>query len=346
MLYLREPSGMTLRDLADELNRTGEQTWGGATTDVRLNMEPNTGVATVTMGEIEVPATADGIDQVAKAVGFSGSATKGLETDLQVMLLNELLRRRPANLAVRYDDSGIGEIYDPAQVRVYPRQLVERVLRVMPETSPVVEWIADASEFALDVIVPDGHDRGVGGDTEAAVGDFSRGGVRITHNRKANLAPSADPYIYRLACTNGMVSAVPGLTSFDARGLSVEEVLGELEVAAQRAFGEVEEQMAHFYGLREQPLGDDVTGVVRRMAQEQRLPNRMVNTLMDRIPSDLSEEGLGHPPTVFDVVNLFTNEANNPAYSRRRSTRDNLTVAGGTIVTQERHRCGRCHQSL
>jgi hypothetical protein len=49
---------------------------------------------------------------------------------------------------------------------------------------------------------------------------------------------------------------------------------------------------------------------------------------------------------MFDVVNLMTNQANNPSIDVRSSTRRNLQRAGGNIVTDHAERCGTCHSRL
>lgn len=339
-LYMRDLPGTTLRDLAEEYNTTTNQ-WGGPTTemDVRLDSDQ----VTFAFGGTEVPATADGMEQLASFVGIPRAFLLDLDPDMQQYNLREMLRRNPANLTVRYDDSGVHEVYKPERVRLEPAQIIDKAIAVMTENALIVEQSIDSDELFFDVMVPHGFDRGLGGDPQ--VNDITNGGLRFYQNRKQNLAPSVNTFLFRLICTNGMMVPETGLT-VDARGQSVEQVLAELEMAAERAFSQVEEQIAHFYGMRQQVIEGDVTQTVVRVAQERGLPDRTAMALSRRVPELLDPEFLGHAPSMFDVVNLITNQANHPDMRGRRRPRRTLELAGGSLVREVHDRCGTCHQTL
>lgn len=343
MIHLREPSNQTLRDIANELNDSS-RSWGGVTSELVLTRQQGGDERLFfNFGNATVPVTHDGLEQIGAFMGVPRKFLGDLEPDMQQYVLNELLVRRPDNLAIRYDDGGVSEVFAPSRVRLEPRQIVESAIKVMGEESQIVEWKVDSDELFFDVMVPLDSDRGIGGDRQ--VGDISRGGLRFLQNRKQNLAPKVNTYVYRLACTNGMVIPDTGL-SMDARGNSVEMMLAELELAAEHAFSQVEDQIEHYYRLREQPIEGDVTGAVLRIARERGLPNRTAMRLAERVPADLSADALGHAPTMFDLVNLITNQANDPALRGRSGPRRELEMAGGTLVQHLTDRCGNCHQSL
>lgn len=342
MIHLREPSNLTLRDLADELN-TDSQNWGGVTNEMRLVQESGDNRMFFNFGNVTVPVTKDGLDQVCTFMGAPRNFIGKVPVRMQMSILNDLFTEFPDNMAIQYDDGGIHEVFAPSRVRLAPRQIVQSVIKVVGEDSQLVEWGVDPDELFFDVMVPLDSDRAVGGDRQ--IGDISRGGVRIVQNRKQNLAPTVNTFLYRLACTNGMVIPETGLT-IDARGNSVEMMLAELELAAEHAFSQVEDQIAHYYDLRNQRIEGDVTQAVIQVARERGLPDRMGMTLARRVPADLSLDGLGHEPTMFDLVNLITNQANDPAIRSRRGPRRELEMAGGTLVQHLTDRCGNCQQSL
>lgn len=338
--YLRETSGLDLRGLADRLN-TPVDIWGGVTSEVMVRREEDR-LTEVSLGGRAVPMTHDGLEQFANVLGIPYKYLQRQDAEIQEFLLRRTLNREAANITVRFDDGGISEVYPASQVRLEPRHIVDRVLKVLPEQSPVIEWWAD-DELRFDVAVPDNFDRGIGGDPQ--VGDITRGGVRVTQNRKRNLAPEVNTFLYRLVCTNGMEIPRTG-TTIDARGSSVEEILAELELAAEHAFSQVEQQIAHFYDMRSQVVEGDVTQAVVRVARERGLPDRTANHLARRVPEQLDPQVLGHPVSMFDITNLITNEANNPELRGRRGPRLQLEQAGGTLVQLEADRCGHCHQVL
>lgn len=339
-LYLRDLPGRTLADLADEVN-TDDAQWGGVTTEMDVRIEDDR--MYFVFGGQQVPATVDGMEQLASFVDVPRNYLSRIDPDMQQFNLSQMLRRNPANVAVRYTEDGIHEVYKPDRVRLEPKQIVDKAIGVMGEEAELVESVIDSDELFFDVMVPDGFDRGIGGDP--AVNDITRGGLRFTQNRKNNHAPQVNTFLFRLVCTNGLVIPETGLT-LDARGSTVESLLAELEMAAERAFGQVEEELEHFYGLRQQRVEGDVTQTVLRVAQEQGLPDRTAMALSRRVPDQLNPETLGHEVTMFDVVNLMTNQANHSDIRNRRNSRRALEWAGGNLVRSVADRCGTCHQQI
>lgn len=339
-LYLRNLPGTTLRDLADEFN-TDDRSWGGTTNEIRVISEGER--MAVQFGSTEVPATSDGMEQLASFVEFPRAFMNRLSPARRAQWMSELLADNTANVSVRYDDSGIHEVYKPGQVRLEPAQILDKAIGVMTEDAQIVEWSIDSYELFFDVMVPDNFDRGIGGDPQ--VDDITHGGLRFFQNRKLNHAPQVNTFLYRLICTNGMMIPETGLT-IDARGATVEQVLAELEMAAERAFSQVEEQIEHFYGMRQQRIEGDLTQAVLRTATDRGLPDRTAMALSRRVPEMLNAEVLGHEPSMFDVVNLITNQANHPDMRRRRGPRRALELAGGSLVREVHDRCGTCHQTL
>lgn len=339
-MYLRDAPTQTLKDLAEEVH-VDVKDFGGVSTE--LDVIDRSGALSIRIGEDEVPATQDGIEQLATFTGIPRSYLLDIDPDLQAINLHAGLHRNPADVRVRYNDDGISEVLKPERLWFEPRALVDVAIAVLGPDADVVDWHCDPDEFLLDVSVPQGFDRGIGGDPE--VGDLTRGGVRIGQNRKAYHAPWASSFLYRLICTNGMEIPQVG-HKIDARKNDIDGVLAELELAAQHAFGMVESQIQHFYDLRNQRIEGDVTQAVLRISREQGLPDRTALAMADRVPDQLDPEVLGHEPSIFDVTNLITNQANNPELRARRGSRRTLERAGGAIVQQEHDRCRHCQQVL
>jgi hypothetical protein len=338
-LYLRDEPTLTLRGLADELTIDTRQ-WGGVTSEIEVKL--NGEQMTLAFGGHEVPATVDGIEAFCTFMSIPRNFYLGLDLDMQQELLAELLHRRTANLTLHFRDDGVYEAHPPRRVRIAPQQVAEVAIKKLGEDARVVDWWCD-DDLRIDVTVPDDFDVAIGGDWE--VGDITRGGLRFTQSRKNNLAPAVNSYLYRLVCTNGMEVPETG-TRVEARGGTVESVLAELELAADHAFRQVEEQIRHFYNLRTQRIEGDVTQAVVQIAAERGLPESTQIHLAHRVPSELDVEELGHEVSMFDVINLITNMANDPRLRHRRGPRRALESAGGTLVQHEADRCSHCHQVL
>lgn len=335
-MYLRDLPGTTLRDLREEFdqNRT---TFGGTGHQIEVHLDAD--VPNIRLGSTEVPATKAGVDALAAHYGIPVPFINKLHPDeRQWLLASRISYQADGDLTIEHDDRGIAEVYKASQVRVRPHKLLDSVLGVLPDESPIVESWLNSDEMRVDVIVPEGFDRFTGGDRQ--VGDITRGGVRIGQDRKNNHAPYVQPYLYRLVCTNGMEVPDLGLR-VDARHATAEQIEAMFEAEIRRAVDRLESDIQSFYDLRSTELGADRTGALRRAALEQSLPDRLVGRLEDLLPSVEGEN-----PTMFDAVNLMTNLANDPTLRRGSTTVRQLQQAGGRIVHDHGARCTSCHSRL
>lgn len=342
-MFLRSAPTDTLSDLMDNLDEpTLSMTVNAA--DIRIDHEQSM----IVVGTREFPTTEEGILSIGNWLDVPTPFLKRMDDDLQQHLLNAMLHRRPANIIAKVTDDGIKGLRDLNNKDIEPRRVVETAARVIGAEAPIVGWQRNNDLFQFDVVVPDHADFGIGGDPNSLVedgrgnrvGDVTKGGLRFGQDVRRNLAPWVQPYMYRLVCTNGMEMRDDGL-KVDARGNTVDEVLAELEAAAQRAFARVESDIAHFYDLRHTRL-DNPERHFLRLANERNLPERSRNRLMLRIPSIVSEDGT---TSEFDLVNLITNAANDPAVTRW-GARQELERFGGHIVTTQVERCRTCQGRL
>lgn len=344
-MYLRDLDGTTLADLVPELDKR-IAIWGGGTHEIGCNLESDH--PTLRLGQHEMAATHTGVMALASHCGIPVKFFERLERDEKQWLLSSRLQYTGGDLTAEWNAQGIQDIYKAGQTRVQPHKLIEAALATFPGESPVVDWWCDSDDMRVDVIAPMDFDRWVGGDPK--VNDLTHGGIRFGQDRKNNLAPWVQPLLYRLVCTNGMEVPDPGL-KVEARHATVEEIEALFEAEIRRAVDRLESDIQHFYSLREEKLGNDPTGTVRRVALEQKLPLRTVGRLEDLVPSLMDEVNPGSldevgEATMFDVVNLMTNQANDPAIGVRSSTRRNLQRAGGGMVHDHAERCSACHSRL
>jgi hypothetical protein len=335
-MFTRPTPTQTIADLRSQVGSTEPQVDQVITTDVEVSITDGL----VRFGNRELPASMDALTALGSWLDVPTPFLKRIDSELRETVLNTLLRRSPATVAIAYTDNGITDVRDPGQRVIPVARLIDVASRAISPEAMVTQAVIEQDLFLLDVIVPEDFDRGVGGDSK--VNDILLGGITIEQNRKQNLAPQVAPYMYRLACTNGMVTR-QDVDKIDARGSSVEEVLAELETLAQRVFSRVEAEMEAFYDLRSQRV-DNPERTLLRMAEERGIPTRTAHRLLERVPAmDDDNEG---EVSMFDLVNLVTNQANDPSIAGRSSVRRALETAGGAIVTDHQERCGHCQQSL
>lgn len=339
-MYLRTAPEKTLTDILNEIESADTVSTSAMWSEVRVDVtaaEP-----TVSIRDTEVPLAKDGLDALAVGLDVPAAFLRRQPSDFQQIVLDNLLSRARGAASFSYSPtSGLRDIVDNAS-RVIPiARLLHTAARVIDPTAPVDSFISTPKEFRLDVFAPEGFSRGHGGDI--AVGDLSAAGIRMTQDRKANLAPQVIPFNYRFVCTNGMTMLEQGL-AVDARGESVEDVLAQFETMADQAFRRAEAGIESFYDLREQRV-DNPERTIARIAQEAGIPARTIASLIERAPVLADEaEHQGRFVSMFDVANLFTNEANRG--SLRSGPRMALQSVGGGIVTSHVERCSHCQSKL
>ncbi len=291
----------------------------------------------------EIPATDEGVLAFGDFLGVPTPFLNRTSPHLRQEILSEMIQEVGSSAVQLTFVPGetVRRVDKPGRVVLDPVDLLSVAGRVVGSDDAEITRLMDTKDaFEFDLRVPETHDRGVGGHPASAtreVGDITTGGLTIGLDRKHNLAPTVQPYLYRLVCTNGMVTQDPGL-KVDARGQTGEEILAELEAVAQRAFSRVEDQMAAFYDLQNQRV-DNPERVLTAIAREQRIPDR---ALVGLIQLAASEE-IGDNPTMFDLVNLVTNSANRTS---RPGGRRRLELAGGAVVEDHAARCGHCQSLL
>jgi len=342
-LYMTDLPGTTLADLADEFGRD-LKSWGGATRDIRFNLDAPDDQRTIRFGGVEIPATKDGLASMATFLDIPAKFLQRVDRDLQQTLMQEMSSRtEKQDVTLYYADGGLHEARNPGETRVRPGRLIEAALKTFPAESPIVEYWYNPNELRVDVIVPEGYERFIGGDPN--VGDITRGGVRIGQDRKMNTAPWIQPFLWRRVCTNGMEVPDQGI-KIEARGATEAEIEALFEAEIARAVDRLEADIQAFYDLRNQPLGSDPTGALHRAATELNLPLRTIGRMEDLVPALVGEADGAREFTMFDVVNLMTNQANDPRLRSNRSGRRNLQRSAGILVNDHVERCGTCHSRL
>jgi hypothetical protein len=337
-MFLREPPTQTLKSVYADLDTKRERTVVSGT-EIAIDMIGRD----IGLNRTHVPLTTEGLVAIGNYCQVPEPFLKrcgDVEPQLQADILTRLLDH--TDVAVYYTDYGIEELRDPTKEVIEPRRLVESLTHVLDPEAPVIEWFNSSQGFRVDTIVPEGFDRGIGGDrgTKRRVGDITRGGVRAGVDTKRGLAPWAQPYIYRLACTNGQECQDDNL-AIDARGCTVDEVLAEFEQLAEEAFSQVESKISAFYDLRNEKV-DIPERRLLRVQTETGLADRFVTDMQRLMASDEFPD----EPSMFDIVNVITNKANDPALYSKVGTRRKLEIIGGGLISEHAARCGHCQSKL
>lgn len=341
---LRPDSELTVRKLRTALGDKGLKTVLVDLDDVNLDIagEVALGFKKKEAGDqevIEIPYTEATMLTLASYFEVPVPFLKREGATMQQVVFDTILARSKGEVLFEFTDDRLVEIRAPHLEKIDPRRVLDVAARVVGDDAHVISGWRESGEYRFDVVVRDGADFGIGGDPK--VNDITKGGLRFGQNTKQRLAPWVQPFYYRLVCTNGMEVPNEGLkVSF--KGNTVAQVLQELELAARRAFEEVEHQIEAFYDLRNKKV-KDAEQMVLRLAREQRISPRATTDLVERLPALMEDPS---DASFFDVVNAITNYANLPDLLDRPDRQRIYELAGGSIVAEHAERCPRCMGQL
>lgn len=190
---------------------------------------------------------------------------------------------------------------------VLPLQSVgDIVTRCFDPQDEVITLLRDESKFHLDIAtnhtveVPP-----VETIPDRRVGDITRGGVRILATPHKSTPPVVQGYFFRYVCTNGMTDdRAEGTVSL--KGHTVPELIDELELAARKVLGNMQERLDDYAALATKRVPGNPATFAYRIAQENNLSAAVTERIMSRAGAlPLDEERL----SLYDVANIFTEVA-------------------------------------
>lgn len=234
-------------------------------------------------------------------------------------------------------------IHTPDRALISTRDIVAVAAKVFEPDDIVRTILRDETTFHLDVTsqrhlveVPN-PERVVG---RPEVGDITQAGVRILAFPHQVKNPIVESYLCRLVCTNGMTSAIPS-GRIELKGNTVDEVLAEMERAAETALSIADERLAQYLATASTQFPGNPQQFAVALATEAGLGAGVIKRVID-ILNQIPEE----TATVYDVVQAFTAVANHDV---NHSTMIKLQRLGGHLSTHTAdaiNRCGTCEQHL
>lgn len=285
--------------------------------------------------ELEVALGDYGMDVLAGLVQIPSNFLHRLDPELQQQVFDRLLLKEDGEIQLGMADGGLREAVSP-QAKVIPiKALLEVAVNVIGEEAEVIDAWAEPTEFRLDVVVPEGHDRFVGGDPQ--VGDLTQAGLRFTQDRKKNLAPMVTGYFHRLVCTNGM-EELDTAFRLKGRATTIEEQLAELESNGRTLMERSVSRMESLYAMRHEVVKKPAL-YVQRLCLDGGVSPKITTAVVEAL-ADYDEETV----TKFDLVNLVTHIARTPKMKTGPSRK--LEMIGGELISEHYRRCGSCFHRL
>jgi len=170
------------------------------------------------------------------------------------------------------------------------------------------------------------------------VGDITHGGVRLLTHPQDAIAPTVTTYLHRIWCSNGCAEDYAA-NSIRLRGHTVDEVLAEMETAARRVLGGLDEKLEEYAAMAATPVPGTPSDFIFQIATERGVGSRVLRRLMERA-TQLPENA-----SLYDVQQIFTELANEGGFAA--STQ--LQLVGGEMAFDTAaitHRCSSCERVL
>ena len=262
---------------------------------------------------------------------------------------------------------GIETIHDPDKTILSVPEVAGAIGRVFAPDAEIVTLRSEPGLFHIDIMVENNitvPGNGVGDRPDAdgllrrpndpevnedgtpyqppQVFDITHGGVRVLAYPNQAKAPVVQRYMNRLVCSNGLTMPVVD-RSITLRGNTVEDVIGDIEKAAEELLGSMDEALERYAELSDINVQGNPLAVIRHIGKEQGIPDRIVAKALDY--AGAYSLGQADNVTSYDIMNIFTSLAN--AEGVRYSTANKLQAVGGVMVAEQERivrRCERCSQ--
>lgn len=172
-----------------------------------------------------------------------------------------------------------------------------------------------------------------------------QGGIRFLFSDSWKTFPKFDTYLYRLICTNGMVSPVQQ-GKFRVSGKSRDEVLSETKEFVLRSVDQIPKMIEGFAILAEDEISN-ISLALKKICNENGLPNKIYNMLMEwsTKPDFLATVPNHEISDMYGIINLITYVASHNT-DLSESHREHLFAIGGNAALNHTTRCGSCGGSV
>lgn len=319
-MHMMKPSESTLSDLATEWS-VSHRVWNSdaAVPEVDFLTDPER--PAIKLGDHRVPLDDLAIARLCTFYGIPNAFFGRLLRDEKHYLLNSRISYASGEVTIAYRHNGLVDIRKPSQSRLSPQHFIEAVDTIVPEDATILDAWCTADDLRIDVLCSMPPERGI------------IGGLRLSQNRKQNLAPQVAPLLFHEDSTS-VLQITDYSLKIDSRGLDADRIAELYTAEVLRAEARLTHDLYALNSLRTASLGHDR---LQRIAEEHGLPVRALAGITAAVNATEN-------PTLFDLAIAIANAANSPKLidAGHRGARSRLQAIAGHIVTDHAERCDNC----
>lgn len=278
---------------------------------------------------------------LAKYLGIPGRYLKMLDPDFRATTLRYTFEKhKAAPTTIETLNGSIVALHQPSQVMLPMRGVADVVGKVFNDDDTVRRMIVSENLFHVDVTTAH-HQVSVGTvqKEDRQVGDITEAGVRFLTHPFTAIAPSVNIFAERLICMNGQTTD-ERLGRVTLKGHTVDEVINEMETAAQTILSQLDTYLQRLAATKELAVPGTPQAFAAQLAREANMSRRVLDEVLAIINQ------LPEPVSVYDVNQAFTTVANQV---EQYKTMTKLQVLGGDLAFDAERaieRCRTCEQRL
>lgn len=262
--------------------------------------------------------------------------------DFRAQLLGyEFARHKEIDVALETLNGDLVAAHQPTSVMLPLTRVAEVISNVFEPEDTMRRVIVNDTRFHVDVttskhqlLVPGPENLVQNG---VAVGDITEAGVRFLaypFRTDAHARPSASVYAERLVCMNGQTTD-ERLGRIDLKGRNVDEVIAEMEIAAELLLGQLDGYLEKLDSTRTLFAPGSPQAFAQQLAREAKLSREVLDKVLDIINQ------LPGPVSIWDVNQAFTTVANDALSYNLMTKLQNL---GGSLAFDAERMIERCTQ--
>lgn len=265
-----------------------------------------------------------------------------LEPDFRATVLRyEFEKHADVDTTIETINHDIVAVHQPSQIMLPLGKVASVITKTFKPTDLIRRMVTNDQRFHVDVTTPDHmvqfwdeqHQH-------AQVGDITEAGVRILAYPFKNVQPSVNLYAERLECLNGQTTD-ERLGRIALKGNTVDEVITEMETAAQLVLAQADEYLEKLKSTRTMEVPGSPQAFAAQLAKEAKVSRPILDAVLAIINQ------LPEPVTVWDINQAFTSVANQVA--DHYPTMMRLQTLGGSLAFEAEkmvERCKSCERLL
>lgn len=252
------------------------------------------------------------------------------------VLTYEFNRHKEVDVALETLNGDLVAAHQPSQVMLPLTQVAGVIGNVFSPEDTMRRVVVNDTRFHVDVTTEKHRltfPNMLSGDK--MVGDITEAGVRfLAYPFRSDVKPSASVYAERLICMNGQTTD-ERLGRIDLKGRNVDEVIAEMEIAAELLLSQLDGYLEKLSVTRQLYAPGSPQAFAQQLAREAKLSREVLDKVLDIINQ------LPEPVSIWDVNQAFTSVANEAVNYNLMMKLQNL---GGSLAFEAEKMIERCTQ--